>query len=239
MHLIIDQGNTLTKMALFHGRELHLAQSLSDDEVPRFLQALPSTISIFISTVRSSFSFSFAPTMQVSYLDRTSNIPISIDYETPDTLGFDRIANACGMVLGLGKSTGLIIDCGSCITTTLVTEKTLRGGSISPGLRMRLKAMHHFTGRLPLLSETNQIPMLPGKNTADSMLAGGVGGCVREIEGLIADYCSHFGQLDVIFTGGDAPYLVSQLKSPIFADSMLTLKGINEIYLHNRSEKNT
>lgn len=196
-------------------------------------------MNVFISSVRSSFPFSFPPSFHVSFLSRDSQIPIDLDYGTPETLGFDRIANACGLVFSLGKSTGLVIDCGTCITTTLVTDKTLRGGSISPGLSMRLKSMHHFTGRLPLIHFENQEITLPGKNTADSMLAGAVGGCIREIEGLITDYCSHFGQMDVIITGGDAQYLVNQLKSPIFADSMLTLKGINEIYLHNRSEKNS
>lgn len=239
MHLIVDQGNTQTKFAQFHGRDLISVNSLADEAVPAYILGLPELLEIFISTVRSTFPFSFAENTPVSFFDRNTMIPIAIDYETPATLGFDRIANACGLVLGLGKPHGLIIDCGSCITTTLVVDNALKGGSISPGLSMRLKAMHQFTDRLPLIAFENQEPTILGKNTVDSMLAGAIGGCVREIDGLISDYCSHFGALDVILTGGDAQYLVNQLKSPIFADSMLTLKGINEIYLHNRSEKNT
>lgn len=239
MHLIIDQGNTLTKFALFHGRELQIMHSLPDEQVSDFILSLPASLDVFISTVRANFPFSFPSSFHVSFLDRNSKIPIAIDYETPETLGFDRIANACGLVFSLKKSSGIVIDCGTCITTTLITDKTLQGGSISPGLSMRLKALHHFTGRLPLIEFNNQQPKLPGKNTTDSMLAGAIGGCIREIDGLISEYCSHLGPLDVILTGGDGPYLVNQLKSPIFADSMLTLKGINEIYLHNCSEKNT
>ncbi|MFZ4784318.1 MAG: type III pantothenate kinase [Flavobacteriales bacterium] len=238
-HLIIDQGNTLTKCALFVGREVQIMHTLADDQIGEFIESLPASIEVYISSVRSSFPFSFPSSFHVSYLDRNSKIPIAIDYETPETLGFDRIANACGLVMGHGKSSGLVIDCGTCITSTLITDQTLRGGSISPGLSMRLNALHQFTGRLPLIHFENQQSIILGKNTKESILAGTVGGCIREIEGIIADYCSHYGPLDVILTGGDGPYLVSQLKSPIFADSMLTLKGINEIYLHNRSEKNT
>jgi type III pantothenate kinase len=121
----------------------------------------------------------------------------------------------------------------------LIVEKRFLGGAIAPGLRMRLRAMHEFTGKLPSIQKLHSNIELMGKTTSESLESGAYHGLTAEIDGMIEKYCSQFGVLDVIITGGDGGYLAAGLKNPIFAEPNLTLIGLNEIYLYNKSEKNS
>lgn len=100
----------------------------------------------------------------------------------------------------------LVITVGSCLTCDLVTGNgCYRGGVISPGPEMRMKAMHHFTGKLP------DVPFdfnfeLPGKSTIECMQAGACLGVVAEIEYYIKYYKQHYHNLNVVLSGGYAPF---------------------------------
>jgi type III pantothenate kinase len=162
-------------------------------------------------------------------------LPIAFDYTTFDTLGLDRIANACAVHYLFPNQNCLVIDAGTCVTYSVIKNGAFIGGAISPGLQMRFKSLHHFTGRLPLLSSTTESIDTTGKSTDESILSGVEVGIVKEIEGMIDSFCSENGPLNVILTGGDGSYLGSRLKSPIFANENLTLEGLNQIYLYQLS----
>lgn len=240
MHFIIDQGNSFTKIGLFNESELIEVWRISDSEIHSFLRkkiVAFEVSDIFASSVRdasSSIINTFESPISIQSFDPSSPIPIGINYATPHTLGLDRIANASAAYF-LGYSDALIVDCGSCITYTLLLQNQLEGGAIAPGMRMRFKAMHHFTGKLPFLEESPKELPLYGKSTHDSMLVGGIRGLSREIEGMIGEYCSEIPELFVILTGGDAKYLGSHIKSAIFANENLTLVGLNQIYLYQKA----
>lgn len=166
-------------------------------------------------------------------------VPVRNAYATPHTLGPDRLASAVGAAsLRPGQDT-LLIDAGTALKLDLVTANgTYHGGSIAPGLRMRLQALHTFTGRLPLLElpAAEAAVQLIGDSTTSCMLSGVLRGTAAEVRGLAADYQRLYPNLGIVLTGGDAPYLaaaLAPLASRIFAVPELVLLGLDKILRYN------
>lgn len=166
-------------------------------------------------------------------LDRNTPLPIGIRYETPETLGADRIANAVAACAEFGHGASLVVDCGTCITCTVVSAGMLLGGSISPGSALRFRCLHEGTGRLPLVGPAEN-PELLGEDTRTSIQSGVQIGLRAEIAGLVDLYRAQFGEINVILTGGDAPQFEPHVKSTIFARPNLTLTGLHEIFQYNQ-----
>ena len=165
-------------------------------------------------------------------------VPLKNAYATPQTLGADRLAGAVGAGhLRPGQPT-LIIDAGTALKFDLVADNTYCGGSIAPGLRMRLRALHIFTGKLPLLELTEPAApvQLIGDSTASSLLSGVLNGAAAEINGLVAAYRQRYPGLGLVLTGGDAAYLRPWLAADlgfIFVVPELVLIGLDRILRAN------
>ncbi len=165
-------------------------------------------------------------------------VPLQNAYTTPQTLGADRLAGAVGAgYLRPGQPT-LIIDAGTALKFDLVVDNTFYGGSIAPGLRMRLRALHTFTGKLPLLElpEPTASVQLIGDSTASSLLSGVLNGAAAEVSGLVAAYRQRYPNLGLVLTGGDALYLQPRLASAlglIFVVPELVLIGLDRILRYN------
>ena len=156
-----------------------------------------------------------------------------INYKSPETFGKDRIANIAAVVFLYSLKNVLIIDAGSCITIDFVDKDGLYlGGRISPGLKMRYQALHHFTAKLPELTIQKEFPVL-GNDTDSSIISGVQVGVLSEIQTVITDFKKENDDLFVIITGGDTFFFENALKSTIFADQDLVLKGLNEILKYN------
>ena len=127
----------------------------------------------------------------------------------------------------------LIIDIGTCITYDLIDKSgTYQGGGISPGVNMKLKAMHKFTSGLPIVAVRKPADLI-GRTTKECMLSGVVNGTIAEIEGVIASYRQFFKDLNIIMCGGDAIFFESKIKDHIFAIPNLVLIGLNQILRFN------
>ena len=157
-------------------------------------------------------------------------------YESKHTLGYDRLANAVGAAAQFPDEHVVIVDSGTCLKIDFIhANRGFLGGSISPGLQMRFRSLNTFTDNLPLVEEA-PCNSNWGGNTNDSILVGVVQGMRAEIEGRIGKLNSEFPDLKVVLTGGDLETFKSldiPQKSSIFADNFLTLKGLNEILIHN------
>jgi len=238
MNLCIDVGNTRVKAALFDGRKLHSFAIFDAFNLPALEEWLGhrTVDATLLSSVRAtSYEWEEGLRTYPGFIrfNIACRLPLQLHYDTPETLGLDRLAGVIGARSLYKKGTLLTIDCGTCITMNLLdATDTFQGGSISPGLRMRLMALHHYTGRLPQV-ELSLPPSLTGKNTQDSILSGAVGGALREIRAAIDEYRLSYRPLKVILTGGDAPLLAGQIKKQIFAVPYLVLCGLNEILIHN------
>jgi type III pantothenate kinase len=160
---------------------------------------------------------------------------IQLAYKSPDTLGADRLAAAVGAWCIFIEKPVLVIDIGSCITYDYISASGVYcGGSISPGLQMRLRAMGTFTAGLPTVSPPAvHEPPLTGATTQEALLSGAFHGTRQEIDGFIETYQKQFPALQVVLTGGDARLFESNLKSAIFAEPHLVLKGLNQMLLMN------
>ena len=167
------------------------------------------------------------------WFDEHVSVPITIAYETKDTLGKDRIAAVVGANYLQPGQNILVIDAGTAITYELLDASgTFQGGNISPGLTTRFRSLNQFTKQLPLIKEKNEVPFI-GTSTETAILAGVVNGIVFEMDGYINKLKAECGDIFVFLTGGHSFYFERRLKNHIFADANLVLVGLNRILEYN------
>jgi type III pantothenate kinase len=242
MNLIIDIGNTAIKVAIMNNNNEILESStfkISDFQLTiNFIQS-QSYRKAIISSVGPHFETQeiIKGVKNLIVFDKLTELPFTILYVTPHSLGKDRIANAAGAFSRFPNQNALVIDAGTCLKFDFINDKAeYLGGSISPGLTMRLKALHTFTANLPLLENYTANQPLIGNDTSSSMLVGSINGMKNEIIRTIEEYQKEFSNLNIILTGGEAHFfenVVISEKNSIFADSFLTLKGLNTILNYN------
>ena len=169
-------------------------------------------------------------------LDHNTKVPFQNLYETPETLGIDRIALVAAATNHYPDQNVLILDAGTCITYDFINaDKEYLGGAISPGIDIRYRSLHDYTSKLPKLSATSSFSVL-GKNTSEAIHSGVVNGVIQEIEGVINQYQGIYSDLTVVLTGGDTKFLSKQLKNSIFAHQNFLLIGLNQILTFNNKE---
>ena len=163
--------------------------------------------------------------------------PIKFLYQSMDSIGKDRIANAVGAFFQNPNANSLIIDAGTCLTFDFIDSNNYyHGGAISPGLSMRFKALSSFTENLPHLNEESAVVNLIGSDTKSSIISGVVNGIAGEIKNITERYRQKHQLLKVFFTGGDSEFIKSIVKfekNGIFAVENLTMIGLNTILHYN------
>lgn len=234
----VDIGNTRAKWALHAEDELLLSDAgadLNERIVKKIHQKYPEAVCILSSTIELEEALlkAFMSFGKFIMLGAETKLPFNNQYATPSTLGLDRMALAAAAACSYPEEDVLVIDAGTCITLDFVDRKAnYLGGSIHPGLNMRMKAMHTFTGKLPLAG-VGASEKLMGNTTVSCMQAGGVLGSVLEIDAMITLYKRRYPGCKVILTGGDAPLFFSLLKNEIFALPNFVLTGLLKIAQHN------
>jgi len=240
--IAIDIGNTRARAVRFEGRVIRQRWELDQANIPAVFpwEAQWGELPGILASVRHPEDPLVQALMQspgMRSLSSHTPLPFTIDYLTRESLGADRIALAAGGISLFPDSDLLIIDAGSCITADLVLGgNTYCGGSISPGILMRLKAMHHFTGRLPFIAFDHQAPY-PGKSTEESLLCGAAEGALLELQERINRLKQQYPGLKVILAGGDTHYFAENLKNTIFASPDLVLLGLRSILYYDIEEK--
>ncbi len=240
MNLVIDIGNTITKMAVFSGGKMLMSRRekiltigiLKDimDAYPGLTGAILSSVVYHPKELEDYLSSIFDHFLELDY--RTP-LPINNLYETPSTLGYDRIADAVGANTIFPGRNVLIIDAGTAITIDLITgEGKFIGGNISPGATMRSRALHKFTGHLPLVDPAGDAALM-ARRTEEAIRSGILNGIIFELNGYIERLREEYHDLQIILTGGDANYFDKKLKYSIFVDLNLNLTGLNRILDYN------
>lgn len=239
-NLVIDIGNTLAKLALFSGATIVKSQtssSISLTPIEEFLKGVEVERAI-LSSVRQETDELESYLLKNFRYQRFSTAlttPVKLQYKTPETLGLDRFAAVIGASALFPDKNCLVIDSGTCITYDFVDrDKNYFGGSISPGIAMRFKAMHTFTGKLPFIETDGEFNENFGHDTRTALLSGVQNGVLYEIKGFIEAYKSQYPDLVIALCGGDANYFDTQLKNSIFAHDIktipnLVLIGLNEV----------
>ncbi len=234
MNLIIDQGNTFCKIALFEKDKIKIQTKVENrrlDDLKTLLQPYVIQKSIVSSVGHLPKLKGLLEELSCSFIQLTheSRLPLALQYETPETLGLDRIAAAIGAWKMSPHSVNLVIDAGTAITYDIITpEQGFIGGNIAPGLDMRLEAMHHFTQGLPLL-ERGAGEHLFGKNTNEAMRNGAQRGILAEIMHYMEEGKRKYGDVNTFLTGGDASFFEKAIKNSIFVAPNLIMYGLLEI----------
>lgn len=230
---LLDAGNTHVKLCEVNNGQLSKIKRFVMSEFP--WADIDSNIPIVVSSVleqewRVQLEAFFS---KVNYIHSGLKLPFKMAYHTPETLGIDRLCNMAGVANKEPQQPKLVIDLGTCIKFDFLDEEQrYQGGSISPGLSMRAKALHSFTAKLPLIP-INKNAKLIGSSTKESIESGVFMGWKAEIKQFIETYQQLYPSIVVYITGGDARHFDFDQKSNIFALEHLTLEGILEIYRLN------
>jgi type III pantothenate kinase len=243
MILALDIGNTNIKSALFDN------DSTIDFTIHSDLNLLYRYISnihynqIIVSSVNKSLErkiidqlkFDKISLFQVDIMHKFNFI---IAYETPETLGMDRVCSASGaqsIALKnkiLSENQYLItIDFGTATTINIISpDKKFIGGSIAPGITTMLKSLKEDTAQLPL-AELDWYKGIIGRSTNSSILSGVVTATIGLIKETYVYLEKQSGISPIVFaTGGNARYMIPYLDFKIIFDEALVLKGLKTIY---------
>jgi type III pantothenate kinase len=238
MNLIVDIGNTSTKLAVFDGMKklsvsrinelscAELEKELSGFKVKRAIVSSVKKLPPFISDLL------FANIPFVHVLSHKSKLPFKIEYETPETLGPDRIAAVAGAFSLFPGSEILIIDAGTAITYEFLSSGIYKGGNISPGINMRFKALNKFTEKLPLVSSSDNYTF-PGVNTIDAISAGVITGVTYEINEYIRTFKKNKTDFKVLLAGGDSEFLKNKINYQTTYMPDIVIDGLNYILEYN------
>ena len=237
MILAIDVGNTRIKAAVFEGDTLlepFVFQKIAlEKNIQNILEKYKNTSHLVVasvSDVEKQAFIGFEEAVKIHFVSHKDAFPFNNCYETPNTLGIDRMVLAAGATLQYPKQNRLVIDAGTCVTFDFIDENdNYLGGAISTGLRLRYEALHNFTAKLPLLTLEKPKHFI-GKSTSESIHSGVVNGLVYEIDGFIEDFKAQNSKFIIILTGGDSEFLAKRLKNTIFANSNFLLESLNQMY---------
>lgn len=240
MNLIVDVGNSLIKYAIFNQECLVKKWIVTYEKFEEALEILKKEYPQINAAIVASVGRLSKESLEnlkdftrVMILNHDLKLPFKNNYQTPTTLGVDRIALVAAATAQYSYKNVLIIDAGTCITYDFIDAKNVYlGGAISPGVKMRYKALNNFTAKLPLL-ETEKPKSLIGNSTSQAIHSGIINGVIMEIDGIIDAYKLKYSDLTVILTGGDADFLSKQLKNSIFANPNFLLEGLNVLLEFN------
>ena len=229
--ICFDFGNTRLKYAVFNNGQLEnvlVLENDSVDAVSTIIEKYKPDYTLLSSVINHhpSLETLLAKHSQFHKLTHQSHLPITTPVGKPETIGADRLGLVVAAAHLFPNRHNLVIGLGSCITFNFLNKfHEFLGGSISPGLEMRLKAMHQFTALLPLVKPDWNFPLI-GYDTRTNLLSGVIMGMSKEIDGIIEAYKEQYENLHVCLTGGDMPFFLPHLKNNIYDDQYLIYKGL-------------
>ncbi len=243
MNLVIDIGNTKTKVAVFSQEtviSLEAFEELTTERLSLLLKKHETIRAGILSAVRDypeSIDLLLQKLPFFLKMDSQTPVPLIKRYASPETLGNDRLALAVAASKQFPGQNVLVIGVGTTLTYDVVNSNNeYLGGAIAPGIFMRFKSLHAFTGKLPLITEFSETPPI-GTSTKECLISGVLNGIKAEVAGMIGLFASELNNLRIILTGGDAKYFDKIVKMKTFTASNLVLNGLNHILNYSLEEK--
>ena len=252
MLLVIDVGNTNITMGVYDKENLRANWRIatnkdkSSDEIGIMLLSFfdfdnidhKKISSVIISSVVPPIMYSLKNAikkyLKIEPLVVDSNVKskLVLKSENKHELGADRIVNAIGAI-SIYKAPMIIVDFGTATTFCAINkDNEYLGGAIMPGIKISMSALVEKTAKLPRI-EISKPQNVIGKNTVEGMKSGVYYGYVGSVDYIVTKMKEELNEPDalVIATGGLARMISQDSKTITNIDSLLTLKGLREIFV--------
>ncbi len=232
--LCFDLGNTRLKCAVFEDRDFvqeRVMEAADNTTIQQLIDEFHPAKTILSSVINHppEIESLLAKHTRFHKLGHASKLPLTTPVGKPETIGADRLAIVAAAVDLFPKQHNLAIGLGTCITYNYINAAhEFLGGSISPGMHMRFRAMHEQTALLPMIKADHDFPLV-GYDTRTNLLSGVILGMASEIDGIIEAYELKYQHLNVLLTGGDLGFFTPHLKKKVYADPHLLYKGLYAI----------
>lgn len=165
-------------------------------------------------------------------------LPFAVGYQTPHTLGSDRLASAAAAWDAWGGSGAVVVvDMGTATNIEAISAKGVYlGGAIAAGPELLRRALAADTAQLPrALLAVPQSAI--GRSTQEALQAGIMLGVLDQVSGALRRIRLQLGEpCTVVATGGWTHVLGGGLPMVDHVDEHLTLKGIRLLMEMNAAD---
>lgn len=247
MLLVVDIGNSNATFGLYDGQWKDTWRIDSKDEAQDQLNALlndhlhglpvesvviSSVVPFFTRVIQEQLEYKFKVKPYLITPESYTRLPLAVPH--PDKIGSDLVCDAMA-AYHLFRSDCMVIDFGTALTFTIVSQNRILGVNIAPGLKLAMKALADNTAKL------SEIPLeLPasviGKDTTTAIQSGILWGYVGLVERMIDRVEEELGlKLKVVATGGLSKVLEPLHERFDAVEANLTLDGMRHIYQINNT----
>lgn len=254
MLMTIDIGNTNIALGVYEGDELGPSWRVSTnhhrmpDEYGLQIDGLLKHKGITSGDITGICLASVVPSLTGSFVqacqDYLGKDPLVVDagiktgvkilYETPRSVGADRIVDAAA-VQHLYGGPACVVDFGTATTFDAISkEGDYLGGAIAPGIGIASEALFQKAAKLPQVDLTTP-PSVIGRNTPHSIQSGLIFGYVGLVEGMVARFRKELGpDMKVIATGGLTEIIARETVVIDIVAPWLTLDGLKIVWDMNQ-----
>lgn len=249
MILVLDIGNSRIKCGLFDDDKLILHKSFTDEESFTTFFSQNKFDDVCISSVSPKTTNKVAEIIKAHskispfIISHNSRTHLKIDYDTPETLGIDRICSIEGALSLIGlkqlndeKIFLLTVDCGTATTINIMQSPNLfLGGTISPGINLMFKSLNANTAQLPAI-DSSHLKDIIGKSTSSSIASGVMNSTIGLIEKMISHLGDKYSAKKILLylTGGNSENLLPHINYPFEYEKSLVLYGALSVYKLNK-----
>lgn len=250
MLLVIEVGNTNTKIGVYEGTRLLTSWRLTSrreqtaDEYGLFIETLLRTRGIQATQIAGVAISNVVPPVQQTlewmtekYFNVTPftvepgadpGMPLVID--NPRELGSDRVVKSVAAIAIYGPPL-IVIDFGTATTFDCVNARgEFIGGAISPGITTAVDALVQRAARLYRVELVRPKEAI-GRNTVTNIQSGVVYGYAGLVDGLVDRMKQEMGEdPKVIATGGHAGLIADVARSVQHVNEDLGLEGLRLLY---------
>lgn len=235
--LVIDIGNTSTSLAETRGLKISGIQRTPSAEPALKLRTVPNHA--VIASVKPGVNKRWEKFLkaqgvtEILWVNHTINLGVPVSYPKPETIGADRLANACEAAAEYGTPV-VVCDFGTALTFDIIKKKEgYVGGIICPGLPLMFDYLAEKTALLPHIKPVKTAHVV-GKSTAEAMHIGAHLGYLGMVKEILAELKKELGKgTKVCATGGFAKWVFDGWDHAVPVDSHLTLKGLARIAMLN------